>query len=75
MPRIAAVIAVWVLATGCVVSTGVLGAAGHAVTKDGKVPICHKGKTLTVSASALNAHVRHGDSRGACKGNKKGKKP
>src|SRR5215213_1751419 len=34
-----------------------------------KVTLCHKGtKTLTVGAPALDAHLRHGDTRGACQG-------
>ncbi len=32
----------------------------------GKVTICHKGRTIRVSESALPAHLRHGDDRGAC---------
>ena len=31
-----------------------------------KVTLCHKGKTLTVGAPAKEAHLRHGDSLGAC---------
>ena len=32
-----------------------------------KVTLCHKGKkTLTVGAPAQEAHLRHGDSPGAC---------
>jgi hypothetical protein len=31
-----------------------------------KVTLCHKNKTLTVGAPALGAHLRHGDTRGAC---------
>jgi Na+/glutamate symporter len=31
-----------------------------------KVTICHKGQTLTVSKSALNAHLNHGDTLGPC---------
>jgi hypothetical protein len=31
-----------------------------------KVTICHKGKTITVGAPAVKAHVRHGDRVGAC---------
>jgi hypothetical protein len=32
-----------------------------------KVPLCHKGKkTITVGAPAQEAHLRHGDSLGAC---------
>jgi outer membrane biosynthesis protein TonB len=33
-----------------------------------KVTLCHKGtKTLTVGAPALGAHLRHGDTPGACR--------
>jgi hypothetical protein len=32
-----------------------------------KVVLCHKGKTLTVGAPAQAAHLRHGDSLGACR--------
>ncbi len=31
-----------------------------------KVTICHKGNTLTVAAPAVDAHLGHGDSLGAC---------
>jgi hypothetical protein len=31
-----------------------------------KVLVCHKGKTLSVSPSAIWAHLHHGDTRGAC---------
>ncbi len=31
-----------------------------------KVTICHKGKTLTVAEPAVQAHVNHGDTVGAC---------
>jgi hypothetical protein len=31
-----------------------------------KVTLCHKGKTLTVGAPALTAHLNHGDSKGVC---------
>jgi hypothetical protein len=31
-----------------------------------KVTICHKGHTLTVSKSALSAHLKHGDTLGPC---------
>jgi hypothetical protein len=30
------------------------------------VTLCHKGKTITVGAPALAAHLNHGDSEGAC---------
>lgn len=32
----------------------------------GPVTICHKGKTMTVSGSSLDAHRKHGDTVGAC---------
>jgi hypothetical protein len=31
-----------------------------------KVTLCHKSNTLTVGAQAQAAHLRHGDSLGAC---------
>jgi hypothetical protein len=31
-----------------------------------KVTICHKGHTITISRSALPAHLRHGDAVGPC---------
>ena len=31
-----------------------------------KVTLCHKGKTLTVGVPAQAAHLRHGDTLGAC---------
>lgn len=31
-----------------------------------KVTICHKGNTLEVSESALQAHLAHGDTMGPC---------
>ena len=31
-----------------------------------KVTICHKGKTIQVAAPAVKAHLKHGDSLGAC---------
>ena len=31
-----------------------------------KITICHKGHTITISTSALPAHLRHGDTVGAC---------
>jgi len=34
--------------------------------KPGKVTICHKGKTITISKAALQAHLNHGDTEGAC---------
>lgn len=34
--------------------------------KKKKVTICHSGQTITVSKKALNAHLAHGDTLGAC---------
>jgi hypothetical protein len=31
-----------------------------------KVTLCHEGHTITVGAPAMAAHVRHGDTEGAC---------
>ena len=36
--------------------------------KPEKVTICHKGHTITISKSALPAHLRHGDTVGPCGG-------
>lgn len=33
-----------------------------------KMTICHKGQTITVGAPAVSAHVKHGDTTGACGG-------
>jgi hypothetical protein len=41
------------------------GPAGHQYGKQ-KVTLCHKGKTITVGAPAAKAHLRHGDTLGAC---------
>ena len=68
-----------------VLSLGLLagvGFAGDGVSADqyqygpkAKTAICHKGKTITVSNSALPAHKKHGDTVGACAADKrKGKK-
>ena len=41
-----------------------------------KATLCHKAnKTLTVGAPALAAHLRHGDTRGACQGGVSGPEP
>lgn len=32
----------------------------------GKVAVCHKGKTIYVDESAVNAHLGHGDYLGTC---------
>jgi hypothetical protein len=41
------------------------GPSGHQYGKT-KVTLCHKGKTITVGAPAARAHLRHGDTLGAC---------
>ena len=33
---------------------------------DHNVAICHKGRTIHVAAPAIPAHIRHGDTEGAC---------
>ena len=33
---------------------------------NGRVTICHKGRTLTISESGLNGHLGHGDTLGHC---------
>jgi quercetin dioxygenase-like cupin family protein len=35
-------------------------------TGSDKVTICHNGNTITISADALDAHLAHGDTLGAC---------
>lgn len=39
------------------------GSGGH---DDGKEKVCHNGKTIEVGASAVDAHLRHGDKKGPC---------
>lgn len=34
-----------------------------------KVTLCHKGKTLSVALAAVDAHLKHGDTLGACSTN------
>src|SRR5205814_1762045 len=45
-------------------------AAGNTAAADQykphKVTICHKGHTITIDEHALPAHLRHGDTIGAC---------
>ena len=46
-------------------------AAALAQSEDGKATVCHKpgtpaGQTLAVDESALDAHLNHGDTEGAC---------
>ncbi len=38
----------------------------NAAAKNPKVTICHKGHTITIAESAVNAHLAHGDSEGEC---------
>ncbi|OZC03358.1 hypothetical protein [Rubricoccus marinus] len=35
---------------------------------EGKVSLCHDGKTIRVDGSEVRAHLLHGDQRGACRG-------
>lgn len=34
---------------------------------DGKVALCHRGRTIRVDGNAVRAHLNHGDRRGACR--------
>jgi hypothetical protein len=40
--------------------------ASTAPPQEHKVTICHKGKAISVSREALNAHLAHGDTVGPC---------
>jgi hypothetical protein len=53
----------------CLTLTGLAGCAARLVprTDDPKVTVCHKGKTLSIGRSALDAHLGHGDAMGACR--------
>ena len=42
------------------------GGGGAVILPPAKVTICHKGETIEVASSALNAHGQHGDSMGKC---------
>jgi hypothetical protein len=42
------------------------GDEGVAASAKGQVTICHKGQELSVSSSAIEAHLRHGDRLGSC---------
>lgn len=44
----------------------VMGMVAPAMAGTAKVEICHKGETITVSEKAVPAHLKHGDSLGAC---------
>lgn len=53
----------------CALSLATLISAGCAVpVKDHKHAVCHKGKTIYVDESAVDAHIRHGDYGRACYG-------
>ena len=64
------------LSAAALVSLGLLagvGFAGSSVSAaqyqygpKGKTTICHKGKTITVGNPAVKAHLKHGDTVGAC---------
>jgi hypothetical protein len=64
------------LATSLVVAFAALGGVSMAQSAigaaqyqyGGKATICHKGKTLSVGKPAEAAHIRHGDTTGACAG-------
>ncbi|HIG76327.1 MAG TPA: hypothetical protein EYQ24_17650 [Bacteroidetes bacterium] len=34
---------------------------------EGKVALCHRGRTIRVNGNAVRAHLNHGDRRGACR--------
>jgi hypothetical protein len=50
------------------------GRQGRGHDQDAKVLACHKGNTIGVDRNALPAHLRHGDTIGACARDKHGKK-
>lgn len=41
---------------------------GRSAEQNQKVTICHNGNTIQVDDNALQAHLNHGDSEGACEG-------
>src|SRR4051812_13101602 len=45
---------------------GVLGSRASVAGAADKVFVCHKGKTQSIAASALPAHLGHGDTEGPC---------
>lgn len=64
----------WVLSIG-LASLGGVGCAQQPSAEDigsttaaaqERVAICHKGETITVARPAVAAHLRHGDTEGAC---------
>ena len=54
--------------TGNTGDTGNTDNTGNSGGSDGKVKICHKGQTLEVAQSAVQAHLNHGDVIGPCNG-------
>jgi hypothetical protein len=58
-------VAVFAALGGIGLANGVISAAQYQYG-GGKITICHKGKTITVSKKAWPAHQRHGDTEGAC---------
>lgn len=60
-------VALGLLLAGCAVAATLSGCAAHTTAYQArKVTVCHKGKTLVIPDSALQAHLGHGDERGAC---------
>ena len=44
------------------------GVSVNAFSGNGKEEVCHKGKEISISQSAVNAHLNHGDTLGDCDG-------
>jgi hypothetical protein len=49
-----------------VASTAVAKSASQRGAGNEKYTVCHKGHEISVAASAVPAHLAHGDSQGAC---------
>jgi len=47
-------------------STGAIAAGKGKNHNNHRVTICHNGQTITVDRHAVKAHLRHGDTLGAC---------
>lgn len=54
------------LAMGSVGFNSAYGYGGNGGGANPKVAICHNGNTITVAKSAVAAHLKHGDTKGAC---------